>query len=143
MNYVISDIHGCYNEYMALLEKLCLSEKDHLYVLGDAVDRGPAPVKVLQDLIGRKNVTFIMGNHDFLFWYFLGSRGLNLSNKDLSACDPDDIKDFQMWLEDGGITTAKQFIRLSRDERNVIDKWLENAGVYETVRDGAITRKEC
>lgn len=104
MKYVISDIHGCYREYMALLEKLCLSEEDHLYILGDAVDRG-----------------------------------LNLSNKDLSACDPDDIKDFQMWLEDGGITTAKQYMRLPREERDTIDKWLEKAGAYETVKDGGKT----
>lgn len=139
MKYVISDIHGCYREYMALLEKLCLSEEDHLYILGDAVDRGPAPMKVLQDLVRRKNTTFIMGNHDFLFWYFLGSRGLNLSNKDLSACDPDDIKDFQTWLEDGGITTAKQYMRLPREERDRIDKWLEKAGAYETIKAGGKT----
>ena len=58
MKYVISDIHGCYREYMALLHQLCLSENDHLYILGDAVDKGPAPIKVMQDLIHRKNMTY-------------------------------------------------------------------------------------
>ena len=66
MQYVISDIHGCYREYLALLEKLRLSEYDHLYILGDAVDKGPAPIKVMQDLIHRKNVTYLLGNPDFM-----------------------------------------------------------------------------
>lgn len=47
MRYIISDIHGCYDQYRALLEKIHFSEVDELYVLGDVVDRGPKPVKVL------------------------------------------------------------------------------------------------
>lgn len=41
MRYIISDIHGCYHEYMELLNKIKFSDKDELYILGDAVDRGP------------------------------------------------------------------------------------------------------
>lgn len=136
MRYIISDIHGCYMEYIALLEKLCLSEEDHLYILGDAVDRGPAPVKVLQDLVRRKNITYILGNHDFLFWYFFGKKGLDLSGKNLAECAPDDIRDFRAWLEDGGITTAKQYIRLSEEERAGICTFLEKADVYHVIEDG-------
>ena len=44
MRYVIADIHGCYNEYRQLLEKIDFSQKVELYVLGDAVDRGPEPI---------------------------------------------------------------------------------------------------
>lgn len=40
MRYIISDIHGCYAEYRELLEKICFSDADELYVLGDAMDRG-------------------------------------------------------------------------------------------------------
>ena len=125
MKYVISDIHGCYREYMALLHQLCLSENDHLYILGDAVDKGPAPIKVMQDLIHRKNMTYLLGNHDFLFCYFLGKNGLNLTEKNLAACDPEDIWDFQTWLKDGGITTAKQYMHLSPGERTAICTFLE------------------
>ena len=39
MTYAVSDIHGCYDKYKALLEKLDLKEDDRLYVLGDVVDR--------------------------------------------------------------------------------------------------------
>ena len=64
MRYIVSDIHGCYEQYLALLEKIHFFEADELYVLGDVVDRGPEPIKVLQDMMKRPNVIFILGNHE-------------------------------------------------------------------------------
>ena len=49
MRYLISDVHGCYEEYQELLDKIHFSNEDELYVLGDAMDRGPEPIKVIQD----------------------------------------------------------------------------------------------
>lgn len=40
MIYAVSDIHGCYEKYVQLLEIIRFSEGDTLYVLGDVVDRG-------------------------------------------------------------------------------------------------------
>lgn len=68
MMYVISDIHGCYDQYMELLEKIMFSENDMLYILGDVVDRGPKSIEVLQDMMKRKNVIYIIGNHDYLMY---------------------------------------------------------------------------
>lgn len=34
MNYVISDIHGYYNQFIELLELIQLNDDDTLYVLG-------------------------------------------------------------------------------------------------------------
>lgn len=39
-----------------------------LYVLGDAVDCEPTPIKVLQNMMRRCNVIFILGNHDFMMY---------------------------------------------------------------------------
>ena len=66
MIYVISDIHGCYDEYRELLKKINFSADDELFVLGDVVDRGPEPIKVLQDMMMRPNVYPILGNHDYI-----------------------------------------------------------------------------
>lgn len=38
---VIGDIHGCYIELQALLEKAGLNEGDSIISVGDFVDRGP------------------------------------------------------------------------------------------------------
>ena len=39
--YIMSDIHGLYDRYEAMLKKIDLKEDDRLYVLGDVIDRGP------------------------------------------------------------------------------------------------------
>lgn len=61
MRYVISDIHGCKKEYLQLLDKIQFSVQDHLYILGDVVDRGFDPIGVLQNIMERKNVILDCG----------------------------------------------------------------------------------
>lgn len=55
MYYVMSDLHGCYKEYQKALEMIHFNAQDTLYVLGDVVDRGPEPVKILQDMMNYLN----------------------------------------------------------------------------------------
>ena len=55
--YVMSDIHGQYEKYLDMLGKISFSEDDTLYILGDVIDRGPEPVKVLMDMTGSSQVT--------------------------------------------------------------------------------------
>ncbi|WP_455810217.1 metallophosphoesterase, partial [Clostridium butyricum] len=42
--YVMSDIHGCYAEFIEMLQKINFGDDDELYVLGDIFDRGPQPL---------------------------------------------------------------------------------------------------
>lgn len=63
--YVISDIHGCFDEFMELLRKIRFCESDTLYLAGDYVDRGKQSAEMLAWLCERpKNVFPIKGNHD-------------------------------------------------------------------------------
>ena len=64
MIYVMSDLHGCYEKYSKMLSLINLKETDTLYILGDIVDRGEGGIKILLDLMGRKNVIALRGNHD-------------------------------------------------------------------------------
>ena len=50
MIYVMSDLHGEYDKYLAMLKKIKFSDADELYILGDVVDRGKKPVEILQDM---------------------------------------------------------------------------------------------
>jgi predicted phosphodiesterase len=65
MTYVISDIHGYYEQYRMMLQKIRFNDNDVLYVLGDVVDWGANPVEVLRDMSKRPNVIPIMGNHEY------------------------------------------------------------------------------
>ena len=40
-SYVISDIHGCYDELIRMLEKINLGDSDTLICAGDYIDKGP------------------------------------------------------------------------------------------------------
>lgn len=64
MHYVISDIHGQYEKFMELLEKIKFNDSDVLYALGDMMDRGNENLKVYEELMRRSNVKIIMGNHE-------------------------------------------------------------------------------
>ncbi len=129
MKYVVADIHGCYEEYMELIQKINLAEEDHLYILGDALDRGDEPMKVILDMVQRKNITYIIGNHDYLFLYFIRKLGLDLSS--VSNMSADDIVDFQAYLEDGGLVTIETFMKLSSVEKKAVYDFLGNSKVYE------------
>lgn len=108
MRYVISDIHGCKEQYLQLLDKIQLSDQDHLYILGDVLDRGFDSIGVLQDIMKRKNVTFILGNHEYLFWYFVKTLGFEL----LNFQNEDEKRDFRLWIKDGGLSTLNGFLDL-------------------------------
>ncbi len=62
--YCISDIHGEYDRYIAMLEKIGFCDSDTLYVLGDVIDRGPDGIKVISDIMTRDNVQMLLGNHE-------------------------------------------------------------------------------
>ncbi len=51
--YIMADIHGMYELYLAMLEKIRFSPEDVLYVLGDAIDRGRDGIRILQDFMKR------------------------------------------------------------------------------------------
>jgi hypothetical protein len=61
---VIGDIHGCYDEFQALLDKSGLADEDSIVSLGDCVDRGPDTPAVLSFFQEKLNVKLIMGNHE-------------------------------------------------------------------------------
>ena len=64
MVYAVSDIHGCYDKYIDLLNEINFSPDDTLYVLGDVIDRGPDGFKIMLDMAQRPNVVNLLGNHE-------------------------------------------------------------------------------
>ena len=69
--YVMSDIHGMGALLEEMLEKICFSGEDALYILGDMIDRGFEPAKVLDIVRGTENITALTGNHEdgFVDWF--------------------------------------------------------------------------
>ena len=118
--YTISDIHGCYDEFMALLEQIQFNpEHDTLYVLGDVVDRGEKPLDCLRYIMRTKNVHFLLGNHeDMMLAYY---------------DDPSSAGAIR-WYRNGYQTTLAQFNELSETERCKILAFIKKSPLYKTVK---------
>lgn len=63
---VVGDIHGCFDEFVELLEAVNWKEKeDHLILVGDLVDRGPKSRAVVDwAMTHNANISLIQGNHE-------------------------------------------------------------------------------
>jgi len=66
--FAISDIHGCANTFIALLEKIAFTHNDTLYILGDMISRGKRSKKTIKTILSLQNdgysVIPIRGNHE-------------------------------------------------------------------------------
>ncbi len=61
---IVGDIHGCWSEFQALLDRSALSADDQIISVGDMVDRGPDSPRVLEFFRDAPNARAIMGNHE-------------------------------------------------------------------------------
>jgi len=64
----VSDIHGCLKTFSALIEGIRLKKKDQLFIIGDAINRGPDSAGVLDLIINLQvkqyQVYYLRGNHE-------------------------------------------------------------------------------
>lgn len=62
--FVIGDIHGCYDELIALTQKINLTAEDILISVGDIVDRGNKSKEVYEYFKSRPETKVLIGNHE-------------------------------------------------------------------------------
>ncbi len=131
MTYVMSDVHGNYQKFIAMLSEISFGEDDLLYILGDSVDVGAAPMELLSDLSMRTNVYSIAGEHDYLAARML--YGFDKMLKSGAAPDADYIAEMTAWVQDGGQTTLDGFRGLDAEQREGILDYLSDMTLFEEV----------
>lgn len=102
MIYVMSDIHGNMRRYKDILRQIHLKKNDHLYVLGDVIDRGKYGLPILMDLIRRPNATVLLGNHEHMM---------------LEALQTNDPNKLYLWHMNGGSVTHARYKHCSNEYR--------------------------
>lgn len=112
MHYVCSDIHGRWNRYEAMLGGLNLSGEDHLYILGDVIDRGESGIRILRHIKDQPNMTFFPGNHELFLYNFIYTA---------------DEEWMYTWFCNGGEKTAADFMDLKEEEQEELLEFLEES----------------
>lgn len=96
MIYVMSDIHGNLARFRSIMRQIRLTRNDHLYVLGDIVDRYPDGTTLFTQLIRKPNVSMLLGNHELMML------------KALTLTDAED-RYIRHWYRNGGDLTHRRF----------------------------------
>ena len=95
MIYVLSDIHGRDDRFNSILKQIHPRSSDHLYILSDVIDRNDGGIRLLRRISRAKNMTMLLGNHEYMM-----STALK---------DPYDIETNYVWknINGGYITWTK------------------------------------
>lgn len=67
MRYCVSDVHGEYDLFLRLLQKIRFSDADELLICGDIIDKGQDSVQLSRLIFSCPNMRCIMGNHEHAF----------------------------------------------------------------------------
>ena len=129
--YAISDIHGEYDMFLELLERIKLKDTDTLYILGDILDRGPHPVKVLQKLMEMPNAICLVGNHELMALECLEFLCKEITEESIDEMDPRMIGNLLSWQGNGSVTTTDEFHKLDREAREDVIEFLRELLIYE------------
>lgn len=135
MIYVMSDLHGCFEEYKRMLEKIDFKDSDVLYILGDIVDRGSQSIEILQDMMLKNNVFPILGNHEYMLNECLDFMLSEINEENISTInDSNIIQKLTSWItENGGAATFEQLNCLSKEELLDLQDYLMEFEVYKHV----------
>ena len=131
MTYVVSNLHGNYQKYKALLSEISFKDSDILYVLGDIVDYGDEPMELIADMSMRYNVYPIVGEHDYKAVRML--QGFDRMLKSGESPDPDYIVEMTEWANHGGKVTLDGFRALDEEMREGVIDYLSDLALYEEV----------
>jgi len=131
--WVIGDIHGCYNTLKSLIEnKIKPQQEDSFIFLGDYIDRGNYSKEVIEYLIefqiSYKNTIFLRGNHEEYLLNAYETARIKQKNKSIFSSKNKDLK---LFLEVGGketLTSFKVDNILQIPEKYII--WLKETQYY-------------
>lgn len=135
MKYAVSDIHGHFDKYIELLERIDLKPDDTLYFLGDAIDRGPCGFKILLDMASRPNILGLMGNHEAMAIDALPGllRHIREENAVLTRKEREAVK---LWFYNGGEVSLDDFQLLSPEDMRRAWNYMRSLPLYREVEAG-------
>lgn len=128
--YAVSDLHGYMDVFLRGLEEIGFGDDDQLYVIGDAIDRGPDGIELLQYIKDHENMDLLIGNHEDMMLGYVHPDGL-----------PDHrayVGDSDRWFShhNGGDVTFSRYLELTDDERRELLNWLNGRELIKVISVG-------
>lgn len=95
-----------------------------MYILGDVIDRGPESIELLQDVMEMKNITLLLGNHEYMMIMHTKGR-----------------RDGDCWTSssNGGSATLWTYSMLPDTERRRIRGYIESLPLQVELQAGGKT----
>lgn len=101
--FAIGDIHGCFQQFKKMIEKIDLEKGDRVVLLGDYIDKGSHSKEVIDYIFKLRKKGFdvitLMGNHELMLLDALADKSLRPA-----------------WAKKRGFETMLSFAILSLDE---------------------------
>lgn len=135
--YTISDIHGQFDAFMEMLNKIKFKDSDMMYIIGDVIDRGPKSVETLQYIMKQKNMVMLAGNHEYM-----AVLCLNNLLKEITQDVVDDLENGELmgcleeWQMNGGGKTLKDLLALDKNSIVEIYNCLVKLKIYKELEVG-------
>ena len=122
--YVMSDLHGNYKAYKDMLEKIEFSNADTLFILGDILDRGPHPIKIILDVMNRPNVEVLAGNHCMMALECMSFLLSEVTWESLAELNIEKIEKLVNWQQNGAGTTINEFRKCNTATRQAVFEFI-------------------
>lgn len=131
--YVTSDLHGYpLKKFQDKLEEFEFGFNDHLYILGDCIDRGTDGLDIIRWVMSQSNVTLLLGNHEAMLLdnQFLFDGDSIPAVLDLKG---EQRNSYCVWTSNGGYATIDSMQRFSNSQIKHIFRFLEKAPLYKEI----------
>jgi bis(5'-nucleosyl)-tetraphosphatase (symmetrical) len=124
--YLIGDIHGCFYEFQALLERVAFNPQyDRLWLTGDLIARGPDSLAVLRYVSQMGDaVRMVLGNHDLHLLGIYAGISYNKPKDRLSELLAADDLDYLInWLRQQPLLQVDEELRLVMSHAGITPQW--------------------
>ena len=130
--YVISDLHS----HLDILKRFIadINPEDRVFCLGDAIDKGPDGIRVLDYIRTSDQITMLLGNHELMMIEFLKARRKYTqsfrSRLGIFSGDYNYLDKKSLWLDwNGGQSTFDDFMSLPVSQQMEIENYLNSLPV--------------
>lgn len=135
MIYVMSGVRGDYKKYTKMLDKLRLSSRDMLFVLGNVIGGGD-DMRILLDMMMRENVYPVLGENEFAALPCLEWLSEHPNEEDYADMDEETRERMMALVRLGCQQTMLNFRKLSSEQREMIVEYLSEFSLYEEIEAG-------